>query len=172
MTHWKRPWCWEGLGTGGEGDDRGWDGWMASQTRWTWVWVNSGSWWCFEAWCADSWGHKESDTTKRLNWTELMLILSFYKQIFCLTKQFIKNYICAHDLRFYLYCIVNIHVYLSLFLQFLFCSCLTIHIRGSSLLFIVCVISHVFSPDSFFSIMFVIIFTCLFLKCEVSYKLI
>ena len=30
---------------GGEGDDRGWDGWMASQTRWTWVWVNSGSWW-------------------------------------------------------------------------------------------------------------------------------
>ena len=35
--HWKRPWCWEGLGAGGEGDDRGWDGWMASPTRWTWV---------------------------------------------------------------------------------------------------------------------------------------
>ena len=46
LTHWKRLWCWEGLGTGGEGDDRGWDGWMASLTRWTWVWVNSGSWWC------------------------------------------------------------------------------------------------------------------------------
>ena len=45
LTHWKRLWCWEGLGAGGEGDDRGWDGWMASQTRWTWVWVNSGSWW-------------------------------------------------------------------------------------------------------------------------------
>ena len=45
LTHWKRPWCWEGLGTGGEGDDRGWDGWMASPTRWTWVWVVSGSWW-------------------------------------------------------------------------------------------------------------------------------
>ena len=44
-THWKRPWCWEGLGAGGEGDDREWDGWMASPTRWTWVWVNSGSWW-------------------------------------------------------------------------------------------------------------------------------
>ena len=43
LTHWKRPWCWEGLGAGGEGDDRGWDGWMASPTRWTWVWVNSGS---------------------------------------------------------------------------------------------------------------------------------
>ena len=45
LTHWKRPWCWEGLGAGGEGEDRGWDGWMASPTRWTWVWVNSGSWW-------------------------------------------------------------------------------------------------------------------------------
>ena len=40
-----KDWCWEGLGTGGRGDDRGWDGWMASLTRWTWVWVNSGRWW-------------------------------------------------------------------------------------------------------------------------------
>ena len=45
LTHWKRPWCWEGLGAGSEGDDRGWDGWMASLTQWTWVWVNSRSWW-------------------------------------------------------------------------------------------------------------------------------
>ena len=45
LSHWKRPWCWEGVGAGREGDDRGWDGWMASPTRWTWVWVNSGSWW-------------------------------------------------------------------------------------------------------------------------------
>ena len=45
LTHWKRPWCWEGLGAGGEEDNRGWDGWMASLTRRTWVWVNSGSWW-------------------------------------------------------------------------------------------------------------------------------
>ena len=45
LTHWKRPWCWEGLGAGGEGDDRGWDGWMVSPTRWAWVWVNSRSWW-------------------------------------------------------------------------------------------------------------------------------
>ena len=41
----KKPWCWEGLGAGGEGDDREWDGWMASPTQWTWVWVNSRSWW-------------------------------------------------------------------------------------------------------------------------------
>ena len=40
-----KDWWWEGLGARGEGDDRGWDGWMASMTRWTWVWVNSGSWW-------------------------------------------------------------------------------------------------------------------------------
>ena len=40
-----KDWCWEGLGAGGEGDDRGWNGWMASPTRWTWVWVNSWSWW-------------------------------------------------------------------------------------------------------------------------------
>ena len=45
LTHWKRLWCWEGLGARGEGDDRGWDGWMASLTRWMWVWVNSGRWW-------------------------------------------------------------------------------------------------------------------------------
>ena len=44
-THLKRPWCWERLRAGGEGDDRGWDGWMASPTQWTWVWVDSGSWW-------------------------------------------------------------------------------------------------------------------------------
>ena len=45
LTHWERLWRWEELGAGGEGDDRGWDGWMASPTWWTWVWVNSGSWW-------------------------------------------------------------------------------------------------------------------------------
>ena len=41
----KKPWCWEGLETGGKGDDRGLYSWMASPTRWTWVWVNSRSWW-------------------------------------------------------------------------------------------------------------------------------
>ena len=41
----EKDWCWEGLGAGGEGDDRRWDGWMASLTRWMWVWVDSGSWW-------------------------------------------------------------------------------------------------------------------------------
>ena len=64
----EKPWCWERL-RAGEGDDRGGDGWMASPTHWTCVWVNSRSWW----WqgglaCCGSWGHKESDTTEQLNW--------------------------------------------------------------------------------------------------------
>ena len=42
---WKRPWCWERLRAGGEGDDRGWDGWMAPLTQWTWIWASSGRWW-------------------------------------------------------------------------------------------------------------------------------
>ena len=73
LTHWKRPWCWEGLGTGGEGDDRGWDGWMASPTRWTWVWVNSGSWWwtgrpgMLQFMGLQRVGH---DWATELNWTE------------------------------------------------------------------------------------------------------
>ena len=41
----KRPWCWEWLKVGGERDDRGWDGWMASLIQWTWVWISSGGWW-------------------------------------------------------------------------------------------------------------------------------
>ena len=48
LTHLRRPWCWERLKAGGEGDDRGWDGWMTSPTRWTWVCVSSGSWWWTE----------------------------------------------------------------------------------------------------------------------------
>ena len=58
----------ERLRAWGEGDDRGWDGWMASQTQWTWVWVNSGSWW----WTGrpsilQSMG-SQKDTTEWLNW--------------------------------------------------------------------------------------------------------
>jgi len=45
LIHWKRPWFWERLKAGGEGDDRGWDGWMALPTQWIWVWLNSSSWW-------------------------------------------------------------------------------------------------------------------------------
>ena len=74
LTHWKRLWCWEGLGAGGEGDDRGWDGWMASPTQWTWVWVNSGSWyWTGRPGMLWFMGSKRvgHDWATELNWTEL-----------------------------------------------------------------------------------------------------
>ena len=45
LTHWKRPWCWERLKVRGEGDNRGWEGLMASQTQWRYVWASSRSWW-------------------------------------------------------------------------------------------------------------------------------
>ena len=54
-------------GVGGEGDGREWDGWMASPTRWTWVWVGDSQGGLA---CCDSWGCKELDTTEWLNWTE------------------------------------------------------------------------------------------------------
>ena len=73
LTHLKRPWFWERLRAGGEGDNRGWDGWMILPTQWTWVgWtlgVDDGQGGLV---CCGSWGRKESDTTERLNWTELV----------------------------------------------------------------------------------------------------
>ena len=70
---WKRPWCWEILKAGGEGDDWGWDGWMASQTRWTWVWVSSRSWrWTGKPGVLQCMGSQtvEHDWATELNWTE------------------------------------------------------------------------------------------------------
>ena len=68
-----------GIEGGGEGDDRGWDGWMASSTQWTWVWVDSGCWWWTGslAFCS-SWVLKDSDTTEQLNWTELSWVWFLY----------------------------------------------------------------------------------------------
>ena len=67
----KRPWCWEWLQAGGEGDDRGWDGWMASPTQWTRVWGSSGSWW----WIRKP-GVVQSMGSQRVrrNWTELKIL--------------------------------------------------------------------------------------------------
>ena len=74
LTHLKRPWCRERLKAGGEADDRGWDGWMASPTQWMWVWVGSRSWW----WTGkpdmlQSTGLQRvrHDWVTELNWTDL-----------------------------------------------------------------------------------------------------
>ena len=73
LTHWKRPWCLEGLGAGREGDDRGWDDWMASPTQWAWGWVNSRSlWWTGRPvvlWFIGSQRVGHNSVTK-LNWTD------------------------------------------------------------------------------------------------------
>ena len=65
-----KDWCWERLKAGGEGDDRGWDGWMASPTLQTWVWASFGSWWWTgKPGVLQSKGCKESDMTEQLNWS-------------------------------------------------------------------------------------------------------
>ena len=72
LTHWKRLLCWEGLGAE-EGDDRGWDGWMASLTSWTWDWMNSGSrWWTGRPGVLRFMGSQRvgHDWATELNWTE------------------------------------------------------------------------------------------------------
>ena len=73
----ERPWCWERLKAGGQGDNRGWDGYMASPTQWTWVWVNSrGWWWTGKPGVVQSMGSQRvrRDWVTELNWTELTTI--------------------------------------------------------------------------------------------------
>ena len=73
LTHLKKPWCWGRLRAGGEGDDRGWDGWMASPTQWTWVWVDSRScWWTGKPGVLQLVGSQRvrHDWATELNWTE------------------------------------------------------------------------------------------------------
>jgi len=88
LTHWKRLWCREGLGAGGKGDDRGWDGWMASLTQWTWIWVNSRSWWwtgrpgVLQFVGSQRVGH---NLVTELNWSQYGYFFFFFRNL-CLQK--------------------------------------------------------------------------------------
>ena len=110
-THWKRPWYWERLMAGGEEGDRGWDGWMASPTQWTWTSANSWRWWRAGKRGALQPMWSQSDTTKRLNnnkptencaspyssWAALMSKLKcFYRDsnAFLLVLFWMKNNAC------------------------------------------------------------------------------
>ena len=81
LTHWKRSWCWERLKAGQEGNNRGWDGWMASLTQRTWVWTSSGSWWwagkpgVLQSVGSQRVGH---DWVTELNWTKQELVKVFF----------------------------------------------------------------------------------------------
>ena len=80
LTYWKRPWCWEGLGAGGEGDDRGWDGWMTPLTQWTWVWTSFGCWrWAGQPGVLQYRGSQRvvHDWETDLNWIEVEKYLKF-----------------------------------------------------------------------------------------------
>ena len=96
LTHWKRPWCWERLRAGGEGDDRGWDGWMASPTQWTWVWADSRIWW----WTGRpsmlwfmGWQRIGHDWATELNWTNpcMPFIVNFYFLVHALEISVLYN---------------------------------------------------------------------------------
>ena len=81
LTHWKRPWCWERLKAGGEGDYRGWNGWMASPTQWAWVWASSRSWWWAEkTGMLQSMGSQRvgHDWVTELNWRTILIFLNLY----------------------------------------------------------------------------------------------
>ena len=75
LTCWKRRWCWERLKAGEQGDNRGWNGWMASSTQWTGVEqaLGAGDWQGSLVFLVCPWGHKELDMTEQLNWTELRI---------------------------------------------------------------------------------------------------
>ena len=80
-----KDWCWEGLRAGGKGDDRGWDGWMASPTWWTWVWVNSRRWrWTERPGVLRFMGSQRVgyDWPTELNWTELNILNSLWINFF------------------------------------------------------------------------------------------
>ena len=91
LPHLKRPGCWKRLRAGGEGDDRGWDGWMASPIQWTWIWVNSNIWWwtgrpgVLQSMGSQRVGHDLSD------WTELAKKINMLSRPVCQVLLWIRD---------------------------------------------------------------------------------
>ena len=108
LTHWKSPWCWKNLKAEGEGDDRGWDGLMASLTVWTWVWVSSGSCWG----TACSRGVTKS-RTRLSDWTQYSknddcitcLVSSFFPIDFLTLCVCVHTHVCHYDYK----CLFSLH---------------------------------------------------------------
>ena len=104
----EKPWCWERLKAGGEGDDRGWDGWMAPLTQWTKVWVNPGSWWwtgrfgMLQSMGSQRVGH---DWATELSWIvshrifARELSLNLLKDIFTIKLSFPRTFSCRISWR-------------------------------------------------------------------------
>ena len=116
LTHLKRPWCWERLKVGEE-DNREWNGWMSSLTQWTWVWVNSGSWWwtgrpdVLQSMGSQRFGH---DWLTELNWTELNIPSCIHDFLIHLSAY--RHLGCFHVLAFVnsAAMIIGVHVSLSI----------------------------------------------------------
>ena len=135
LTPWARPWCWERLKAGGEGDGRGWDGWVASPTQWTWVLASSGSWWrtgklgVLQSMESQRVGH---DQATELNWTDeikhpKLFINGLSFDFFCVTHSLSRPYApvslhCIWALMLFPYFKLLLPLECSLSSQFLFLS--------------------------------------------------
>ena len=127
----KRLWCWERLRAGGEGNDRGWDGWIASRTQWTWVWVNFGSWWWTgrpgvlwfmgsqrvgHNWAAElNWYHViGASEDSKMSKTRFTLILSYMNDFCCDSywwAELLKQYCMASEMKGHLAFIDYIEIF-------------------------------------------------------------
>ena len=132
LTHWKRPWCWDGLRAGGEGDDGEWNGWMASPTQWMWVWASFRRWWR-----AGKTGVLQS---LRLQWVRHYWVAEqeqqphFYEGILSMSYplHFYMNFKISLFLQDYVICEKwYLHFFLSTVNTFIYFVCLSVLIRTS-----------------------------------------
>ena len=110
-THQKRPWCWERLKARGEGDNRGWESWMASWTQWTWVWASSGrQWWTGKPGVLWSMGSQRvgHDWVTEMNWSQWMICFISDLTKMRLQPQWVKSHLTFCYYLFYIRSIIYI----------------------------------------------------------------